>query len=347
MVLITLAKKGKKNMLKVSISAVPSFIELGRKSGANLLLVGNPGVGKSAVINGMANENVNVISFTGSSTYEESINGIPYRDASDNQQKYLEPEWLKKMWEFSDSHKDGYNILFIDEFNTAEPQVLKTFLSVLTEKRVPTQSRPLPENTVIVAAMNPCNQNNGEELIRPLASRFMTLEIESTIQNYKAFIEGNQKPDGKVNVLESPKEIEPDKVLALIDQISPADWNKFEDGSYHEINPRSMSNFLETLKWVDKAEQRCGDLSMAFLGQRLKFAESEQVAKEKREAKIKKGDTYYTEEELRGLSTEDLKAYYAQICKPELAGHGDKLIKCRLQCRSILSEREALENRGK
>lgn len=326
-------------MLKVSINAVPSFIELARKSKANILLVGNPGVGKSSVINGMADENTNVISFTGSSTYEESINGIPYRDTADNQQKYLEPQWLKDMWEFSDSHKDGYNIMLIDEFNTAEPQVLKTFLSVLTEKKVPTQARPLPENTVIVAAMNPCNQNNGEELIRPLASRFMTLEIESNIASYKAYIAGNQKPDGKVNVVSEPNVFEEEQILALIDQISPADWNRFEDGSYHEINPRSMSNFIETLKWVDKPIQRCGDLSLAFLGQRLKFVEEIKEQQAKHEAKVKSMDEYYTEQELRDLTTDDLKAYFEQISKPGMAKNGNKLIQCRIQCRAILAER--------
>lgn len=326
-------------MLKVSINAVPSFIELARKSKSNILIVGNPGVGKSAVINGMAGEDVNVISFTGSSTYEESINGIPYRDTTDNLQKYLEPQWLKDMWEFSDGNKDGYNILFIDEFNTAEPQVLKTFLSVLTEKKVPTQARPLPDNTVIVAAMNPCNQNNGEELIRPLASRFMVLEVDSSIQNYKAFIKGEQKPDGKVNTVSEPNEIDTDQVVALIDQISPTDWNRFEDGSYHEINPRSVSNFIETLKWVEKPKQRCGDLSMAFLGQRLKFEDDLKAEQAKREKKIENLDDYYTENELRELSTDDLKAYYGQISKPGLAKNGNKLLTCRMQCRAILAER--------
>lgn len=326
-------------MLKVSISAVPSFIELARKSKANILLVGNPGVGKSAVINGMADENTNVISFTGSSTYEESINGIPYRDTNDNQQKYLEPQWLKDMWEFSDSHKDGYNILFIDEFNTAEPQVLKTFLSVLTEKRVPTQARPLPENTVIVAAMNPCNQNNGEELIRPLASRFMTLEIESTLDSYKAFIKGTQKPDGKVNVVDKENEISEEEIIGLLNQISPADWNRFTDGSYHEINPRSVSNFLEALKWVDKPEKRCSDLAYAFLGQRLRMDSEVKQEQAKHEEKVKSMDEYYTEKELRALSDEDLKAYFEQINKIAIVKNGNKLINCRIRCRAILAER--------
>lgn len=328
-------------MLKVSINAVPSLIDLAQKSRTNLLMVGNPGVGKSAIINGMARPNdTMVVQFTGSSTYEESINGIPYRDTTDDLQKYLEPNWLRDIWEFSDANENGRVILFIDEFNTAEPQVLKTFLSILTERKVPTQKRALPDNTVIVAAMNPCNQNNGEELIRPLASRFLTVEVTSTLDSFKDYLKGKVPMTGAVEVVAEPNLITDDQKVYMLDQITPDDWNTFKDGDYHEINPRSFTNFVEALRWVKNPAKQCQNLSAGFLGIKITMPGSTEEEKAKREDKIKEGTEFYTEKELRALSDADLVAYFQQINKINTAlGGGNKIVKCRMTCRQIMAER--------
>lgn len=338
-------------MLRVSISELPAYAELARKSGNNILVVGDPGVGKSQVINGMANDLVKVTSFTGSSTYEETINGIPFRDATGmdtKAQRYTEPEWLREMWDFSNAHqKDGgYNILFIDEFNTAEPQVLKTFLSILTEHKVPTQSRPLPEGTLIIAAMNPCNQNNGEELIRPLASRFMTLEVKSSVDSYREYIKRKLSDDSddkiaSIRTEKSPRNLTAGQVEAILDQIVKDDWGKFEDGDYHEINPRSMSNFLEALRWVVNPKRECPNLAMAFFGKSYDWAEVAEEKEAKRQEKIKNKTEFPTKEEIEKMDTEALRAYYEALQKPNLKG-SDKLLTCKLQCRAELTKRGAI-----
>lgn len=330
-------------MLAININEVPSYVELARKSKNNILIVGNPGTGKSQVINGMADENTKVTSFTGSSTYEETINGIPFRDSGGldaRKQSYTEPEWLREMIEWSKEHPNGTNILFIDEFNTAEPQVLKTFLSVLTEHKVPTQPNPLPDNTVIIAAMNPCNQNNGEELIRPLASRFMTLEVRSSIDTYRDYYKSKDSDNvvASIQTESKPRELTNGQIDAILDQVVKTDWQAFEDGSYHEINPRSMSRFFEALKWVKNPKRECPNLSMAFFGKSYDWADTVEEKEEKRQAKIKAKTEFPTYEELSAMKTDELKEYYKQIQKPNLKG-SDKLLACRLNCRKILADR--------
>lgn len=331
-------------MLAININELPAYIKLAKKSKNNILVVGNPGTGKSQVINGMANENTKVTSFTGSSTYEETINGIPFRDSNGmdaRKQDYTEPKWLRDMIDWAEEHPDGTNILAIDEFNTAEPQVIKTFLSVLTEHKVPTQPNPLPDNTVIVAMMNPCNQNNGEELIRPLASRFMTLEVKSTIDSYRDYYKSKDDADDKVVSImteDKPRELTDGQIDAILDQVVKTDWQAFEDGAYHEINPRSMSRFFEALRWVKNPKRECPNLSMAFFGKVYEWQDTVEEKEEKRQERIKKKTEFPTEAELQAMETEELKAYYEAIQKPSLKGT-DKLLACRLNCRKILLAR--------
>lgn len=325
-------------MLEVKINAVPSFIKLAAKSGNNLLVVGDPGIGKSTVILGMEDADTKVTMLTGSSTYEETVNGIPYRDGE--LQKYTKPEWLYEMQEWSGKHPNGLNILFIDEFNTADDAVLKTFLSILTEHKVPTQKEALPANTVIVAAMNPADENNGSEFIRPLASRFITLRIKAGLDEYRAFVEGDDAEDTSIDVLDEPREVTEADKRGILSQISPADWGKYEYGQMHEINARSVTKFFDACRWVKNIEKDCGRLSTAMLGFAAEWLSITEKKKAERKAKVKAGTVYLNEDELKEMPVEDIKAYMERIQQsgktPSLS-----LVKEVSLCQTIINNKEA------
>ena len=306
-------------MLKISIDQVPALVNLCRVSKNNLLVVGNPGVGKSQVIGALAGEHCKVTMLTGSSTYEETANGIPRDNKETKRQDYTRPEWFVNMLEWADEHKDkdDYQVLFIDEFNTADPQVLKTFLSILTERKIPTQPEPLPEHVVMVAAMNPCSQNEGEELIRPMASRFITVEAESTIDSYRKFITGEENESKDIfELLPDAEPLENSRLEDYLDQIVPEDWHKFEPGDYHEINPRSMSNFFRAMSWLKNRKAESQKLSQAFFGKNYYYPDDAETKNKKiaeRKAKVKSGSVFPTKEELKEMDTESLRSLKKQM----------------------------------
>lgn len=302
-------------MLTISIEELPKFIDLAWRSKNNILVIGDPGVGKSQVIESMRAVDCQVLSMTGSSTIEEYVNGIPrVNDAGVLQ--YVSQQWVEDIKQFHEAHPDAMQVLFLDEFNTADPQVLKTFLTILSERRIPTLNWKLPDTVVIVAAMNPQDQNEGEPLIRPMASRFMTLRVESTIENYEKYLKGEDVSASGVfyTLLEKPVELDQRVKLTLTRQIPEKDWGEFDEKNGHEINPRSVSNFFRALEWVETPADVCKKIAKAFLGIELVFP------KINAETVDTSGATYLTEEQMINLTIDELKDYFMAIDKPGVLG---------------------------
>lgn len=317
---------------KVATAEIPGLIDLCYRSHNNLLIVGNPGTGKSTIIKSMENEGYKVTMLTGSSTYEETVNGIPYRDTTKKSKTghdmslYNVPEWLENICSYT-----GRQILVIDEFNTADPQVIKTFLSVLTDRKVPTQPDELkiPDDCVIVAAMNPAEQNDGEQLIRPLKSRFMVVELVATRDTFGDYIKANH----------GSQTLTDDEVENLLKATDEERWG--QEGSYTELNPRSFTNFIRALdaEVTDgkDAATVCPQLSMAFFGQTVDFPTKESVeAREtiEQQEKIKK-NPYPTKEELEQLDDYDLEQLFNKM-STKCTEKGDRVC---LDIRDILAKR--------
>lgn len=325
-----------KELLKVNIAEVPSYVKLAWKSKNNLLLVSDPGCGKSSIILGMENDDTKVFMFTGSSTYEETVNGIPYKDEN-GRQFYTIPSWLIEMNEWAKEHPKGMLILFLDEFNTADKPVMDTFKSILTERKVPTQREiNIPENTVIVAAMNPQSQNAGSDFDRAHASRFMVLSIESTLDSYREYLKGNNSNFRELKVADEPNNITLEQKEAIIDQISSADFGKYEEGDYQEINARSLSNFFNACEYLSDLATDTPRVSKAFFGMYFEWKEALEKKQAERKEKIKRMSVYPNEEELREMSTEELEEYHKRLTGQSTM----QAIKCKATCIQILNERK-------
>lgn len=303
-------------MLTIAIEELPKLIKLAHKSHTNVLVVGDPGVGKSFVIEGMKSDTCRTFSMTGSSTIEEYVNGIPQVGTSKQgykQLEYVPSEWLVDTVMYGKEHPDHMQVMFLDEFNTADPQVLKTFLTILSERRVPTCEISLPDNVVIVAAMNPQDQNEGEPLIRPLVSRFLVVKVASSIDQYRSYIKGSPVTitHCDFDLLDKPEELSIDDKNYMISCISSKEWGVFEDGNYHEINPRSCDNFFRALSWCKNKKECAPLLSAAFLGIKLSMPTK---TKGKTAADIKAG-THLNKDQISSLSDPDLKEYAVLIGK--------------------------------
>ena len=136
-------------------------------TGIPVLLWGRPGVGKSSFIEGLATEDLKVLTIIASIHDPTDFSGLPVHQ--DGKVRYVAPAWISDF----DGKEEG--ILFLDELSTCPPAVQAALLRVVFERRV--GFTPLPDHVRIVAAANPPDlMVGGWELSPPMRNRFVHID---------------------------------------------------------------------------------------------------------------------------------------------------------------------------
>lgn len=136
-------------------------------TGIPVLLWGRPGVGKSSFIEGLASDELRVLTIIASIHDPTDFSGLPIHE--NGSVRYAAPAWI------SDFEDRPEGILFLDELSTCPPAVQAALLRVVFERRV--GFTPLPAGVRIVAAANPPDlMVGGWELSPPMRNRFVHLD---------------------------------------------------------------------------------------------------------------------------------------------------------------------------
>lgn len=103
---------------------------------------GSPGIGKSTLVNQFAKEiDYECVTLLGSQLAPEDLIGIPKIEG--NVSKFFPPSLIVRNKPF---------LLFIDELNTASPEIQKAFYSLILDKRI--GEYQLPKDSIIIGAGN-------------------------------------------------------------------------------------------------------------------------------------------------------------------------------------------------
>lgn len=136
----------------ISIAKLPRNLILAYKARQPLNIVGDSGIGKTEMVKQACktlgemynDDNFGCLTFIVSQLCPEDIMGIPMPDKEQEYVKFLKMSRLPR---------SGRGILFLDEWNQADPSVLKPLFQMLGERRV--GDWELPEGWAIIAACNP------------------------------------------------------------------------------------------------------------------------------------------------------------------------------------------------
>ena len=233
----------------IKANEVPELVEQCLASGVNLLIYGEPGCGKSSIIEELADTaGYGLVELGAASMCEEMVNGIPARDTATNKITYAVPEWLERIINMHESEPDKKVILFIDELTLAAPEVKNSLQILLTARYVPTHpDKKLPDNVVIVSATNTAEDStDGEELSRPLKTRFMSVRMTNTPADYKVYLKSivEEKLPNIYAVLG-------DRTEQFIDDIiNDLSEHWCDNSKFYGTNPRTIMNALKMCNYL-------------------------------------------------------------------------------------------------
>lgn len=166
-----------------------ALLEAGHKTGVPIILWGSPGVGKTALINAIAQRNNLTQHILIASTMDPTdVNGLPaikeiiIRRPDGEEENVTVTEPTLQYWSEA-LMREGKGILFFDEASNAAPAVQAALLSVLQGRLV--GRHRLPNEVWMIAAANPADEAaDGWELSAPMANRFLHVNYKPSLEDW-------------------------------------------------------------------------------------------------------------------------------------------------------------------
>lgn len=237
------------NLSQINATDIPMLVEECLAAGTNLLVYGEPGCGKSSIIEGLANEGYEVITLSAATMCEEALFGIPVYDAATKTTPYAMPDWLKRVLEAANAGKKV--ILFIDEINLANAIILNGLQIMLTDRVLTTQpDYKLPDDLVFVCAANSqADTTEGTELSRPLKTRFVTVRMMATPESFESY--ALSQIDTK---LANIKAVLGEEMAEQFVRDAITDFAEFwcDNTEFYGTNPRTIMNYFKLCDHVAK-----------------------------------------------------------------------------------------------
>jgi hypothetical protein len=134
---------------------------------------GQPGIGKSSLVRAFAESiGLDCVTLLGTQLAPEDLIGVP--EIRDGRSRFAPPEAIAR---------DAPYCLFLDELNSASPEVQKAFYSLILDRRI--GAYELPIGSIVIGAGNRASDN---ALARPMASalvnRMVHVHLRASVDDW-------------------------------------------------------------------------------------------------------------------------------------------------------------------
>lgn len=161
----------KHDIAQIRLGEMFDQVMVGYRLKMPLAFVGPAGIGKTSIISQAckaltAETGVKVENrvFMLSQKVPEDLSGIPFPELD-----VASGEQVVKMLRLDELPRNGHGILFFDEMNQADQNVLRSVFQILSDRRI--GSYTLPDGYSMVACMNPDDENYGTSTPSPALRR--------------------------------------------------------------------------------------------------------------------------------------------------------------------------------